>query len=103
MRTTNSVVQVANTVTGEYDPQESLPFPYHIDTAGNVLRQDFWQGEPLRLVGFQRTKEQRVDLLEADWDGSDQQVAGMYPVFEDADGAFWNHKFPVVSQETGTP
>ncbi|HWT40480.1 MAG TPA: hypothetical protein VN081_04430 [Dongiaceae bacterium] len=29
-----------------------LPYPYYVDEAGLVGRQDFWQGNPYRLIGF---------------------------------------------------
>lgn len=89
-------VQVANTPSGEYDVHQPLPFPYLINDDCTVDRQDFWRGEPVRLIGFQATADvQEVALLADEWIKTGQDVAGMYPVFMDADGGFWNHKFPV--------
>lgn len=90
-------IQVANTPTGEYDVHKPLPYPYQIDADGSVLRQDFWRGEPARLLGFQQDADvQQVDLLAEDWLATeDSAPAGWHPVFMDADGGMWNHAYPV--------
>ena len=52
--TTRSIQPTQDGVAfGEYDVHQSVPYPYHIDSEGNVLRQDFWRGDPSRLIGFQ--------------------------------------------------
>jgi hypothetical protein len=92
----SKVVQVANTLTGEYDVHKPLPYPFHIDDDGSVLRQDFWRGEPARLLGFQSTQEHRVDLFAHEWLATtDEAPEGWYPVFQDSDGGIWAHAYPV--------
>lgn len=102
-------LHIANTVTGEYDVRQPLPYPFHLDADGNVTRQDFWRGEPLKLLGFQSDPDvHEVDLLVEDWlptaaagyaaaSGACSPVdaVGMWPVFRDADGTIWSHRFPV--------
>lgn len=83
---------------GEYDVMEPLPYPYHIDDTGVVLRQDFWRGTPSCLVGFQKYKTiQRVDVWFKDWFSEDVDVLGMYPVFLDAAGSLYTDTRPVGS------
>lgn len=93
-------IQVANTATGEYDVRQPLPYPYHIDPDGTVLRQDFWRGEPARLAGFQQHADvQHVDLLAHVWLADDSEAPqGWFPVFIDADGGMWSHRFPVANR-----
>jgi hypothetical protein len=97
-RTTMKSIQVANTETGEYDPLLSLPYPYYITEDGSVDRQDFWKGEPSRLMGFQKDPDvQHVDILAEDWlKDDDIDVTGMFPVFVDEGGTMWRHQMPVV-------
>jgi hypothetical protein len=99
--TKTKTVQVANTGTGEYDVHQPLPYPFHIDAEGNVLRQDFWRGEPSRLLGFQEKRDvQHVDLRVEDWLATDDDAPeGWYPVFVDADGTLWNHACPVMRRD----
>ncbi len=101
MTETTKSVQVANTTTGRYDVHKPLPYPFHIDAEGNVLRQDFWRGEPERLVGFQEKADvNHVDLRVQDWLATgDEAPEGWHPVFVDADGTMWSHAFPVMSRE----
>lgn len=97
MNTTTVVksVQVANTVTGDYDPAKPLPYPYHIEADGKVARQDFWKGEPLRLAGFQHGDVQQVVVHADEWLTGDIDVTGMHPVFIDKGGNMWSHAMPV--------
>lgn len=100
-------LHIANTVTGEYDVRKPLPYPFHLDAEGNVLSQDFWRGEPIKLLGFQESPDvHEVNLLVEDWlptatSPTTSQVVGpvaavgMWPVFLDADGTIWAHRFPV--------
>lgn len=91
-------IHLANTETGDYDVHKPMPYPYHIgDANGAVGRQDFWNGEPERLIGFQATrKRQVVDLFAAKFWDEPAQAIGMYPVFQDRDGGVWNMSYPVT-------
>lgn len=89
-----------------YDPRVSLPYPWHIDPQGQVTRQEFWDGEPAALIGFQRHASRRhVDLLARDWLASDDpdQAVGMWPVFIDASGGMWSDIRPVASVTVTDP
>lgn len=91
-------IQVANTEDGSYDVHLPLPYPYHIDDDGNVGRQDFWRGEPKSLIGFQAERDRHeVDLFFHDFWDDPEKAVGMFPVFVDAGGTFWNHLWPVTS------
>lgn len=72
-----------------------LPYPFHITEGGFVDRQDFWRGEPFRLIGFVEDPEvHEVDVrgrefLAAAADGvadPEALVKGMHPVFADIEG-----------------
>lgn len=91
-------IQTANTTTGEYDVHKPQPYPYHIGGAdGAVGRQDFWNGEPERLLGFQaKRRVQVIDLTAAMFWDEPEQAVGMYPVFQDRDGGIWSMIYPVT-------
>jgi hypothetical protein len=85
-----------------------LPYPYHTDQDGAIQRQDFWQGNPLRVVGFQKDLSvQQVDLWWKDALKDPQQAVGMYLVTQDKDGNCSSHNTavesitPVVGAEQG--
>lgn len=81
------------------------PYPYHILPDGSVDRQDFWQGTHKNLMGFQRTKTQRIDVSTREFLENPKQVVGMYPVFTDADGqmfALENEISDVYESDTNT-
>ena len=100
-------LHIANTATGEYDVHRPLPYPFHLDADGNVLRQEFWRGEPVKLLGFQYSPDaQEIGLLAEDWLPTAASyhssnvvgptaVVGLWPVFLDADGSIWSHVYPV--------
>lgn len=93
-------------VVGEYDVHLPPPYPYHIGTAGEVLRQDVWKGDPFRLMGFQRDLDvQEVAIFEFHWVPAfifgavtaRDEVIGMYPVFLRTDGSMYADTRPVES------
>ena len=91
-------IQPANTPAGEYDVSLPLPYPFHVDPeTGDVGRQDFWKGDPARLLGFQRGNIQRVDLTVKAWAADPQQAVGMCPVFLRADGSMFNLTNPIMT------
>lgn len=85
------------TPLGEYNPRIAVPYPYHIEPDGAVMRQDFWHGDPAYLVGFQRDgDEQIVNLHTRDWfEGPMEAAVGMFPVFTGSDGGMYSMKLPV--------
>lgn len=82
-----------------YNPSKSLPYPYHINPKnGDVDRQDFWRGDPSRLIGFQRTASfQSVSLWLEDFVADPQQAVGMFPVFAKTGGGMYNLSVPITS------
>lgn len=78
------------------DPRARLPYPYFVTETGEVLRQDFWRGDPARLVGFTPTPEPGQDMVDVDTFVADPDaVVGWYPVFEDAAGMWATITLPV--------
>lgn len=69
---------------------ERLPYPFHIDAAtGDVLDQEFWKGDPLRVVGFQKDEEiQTVNLWWADAAADPDKIVGMFPVMVGPEGLY---------------
>lgn len=68
----------------------SLPYPYHIEKDGAVGRQDFWNGNPARLVGFsEKPKAGNVDLELAQFIEKPELAISMFPVFEKSDGSWY--------------
>lgn len=61
---------------------EQTPYPIHIAEDGKVEDQDFWQGDPFAIVGFQKEEDvQKVDLWWADVVNNPESAVGMFPVF----------------------
>lgn len=73
------------------DPREPEPYPYFCDSAGKVLRQDFWCGKPSHCIGFSPKTHNEVTVLYEDAfaDPSVLEGKNLYPVFADADGKWW--------------
>jgi len=77
-----------------------LPYPFFIDEAGNVGRQDFWRGQPLKLIGFNGSAENKTvepaigleDFLE-----NPHKCLGLYPIFEDDDEEWHTWRDPIES------
>jgi hypothetical protein len=82
-----------------------LPYPWHVTESGAVLRQEFWQGDPTGIVGFQRDPHvQRVDLWWEDVAADPQRAVGMYPVARDSKGNLSSHLIAIESVSvTETP
>lgn len=79
-------------------PDLTRPYPFHIDAdTGDVQRQDFWKGDPERLLGFQDSAEvQRVTLHRKEWSQNPQSAIGKYPVFITATGDLYNMNLPIT-------
>lgn len=73
-----------------------LPYPFHVLADGDVTRQDVWQGEPARVVGFV-TDPTSFDLQPwSDYLADPQRAVGRYVVTEDADGS-WCTRLTVIA------
>jgi len=69
-----------------------LPYPFVVDGDGLVAGQDFWKGDPYRVIGF--AKDLAVQHLELSWRDvvRDPQLAvGMYLVTSDEAGDWGTH------------
>ena len=75
-----------------------LPYPFHVEPNGEILRQDFWNGRVLKAIGFVADiARQEVDLW---WDdyaleaatGGAEKVVGMYLITEDSKGTWATHQ-----------
>jgi hypothetical protein len=44
-------------ITADGTELTQLPYPFHVAEDGSVLRQDFWRGDPLRILGFSARPE----------------------------------------------
>lgn len=81
------------------DGQEftQLPYPFHVTETGEVLRQDFWRGDPARIVGF--TKEPQPGRLVYTWEevaADPQRAVGLYIVSQDRAGRWAVHVIAVA-------
>jgi hypothetical protein len=77
-----------------------LPYPFHCDERGNVQRQDFWHGKPLRIVGFAKDlKVHQVDLWWRDAWRDPAACVGLYAISENADGTMASHTSAIESAE----
>lgn len=92
---------VQDGVTPGGQPMYRLPYPFYLDDEGNVGGQDFWKGDPLRVVGFQKRLDvQRVDLHWADFlKGDPQRAVGMYAVTQDYKGGIASQTIKLESVE----
>lgn len=78
-----------------------MPYPYFIEEDGNVGRQDFWKGEPLKLIGFDINpsdhgmSNKSVDL--SDFIRDPEIAVNMYPIFEHKDGEWYTYEDKIKS------
>lgn len=75
-----------------------LPYPFHISEGGHVGRQDFWRGDPFRLVGFVDDPDSyEVTVYARDFVANPDSALGKHPVFEARDGRFSTYSGEVAS------
>ena len=75
-----------------------MPYPYHISKTGLVGRQDFWKGNPYRLIGFSnKPKAGSVDLELSAFISVPVQAINLYPVFADQQDNWFTEKVKIVS------
>lgn len=77
-----------------------LPYPFYVNEAGEVANQEFWRGDPLRVVGFQRDlARHEVDLWWNDAFADPERCVGMYLVTADNRGGMGVHQTAIASVE----
>lgn len=76
-----------------------LPKPYFVNADdGAVGRQDYWQGDPAAVVGFQADLAvNRIDLTWQEAAADPARAVGMYLVTTDSEGAWSTHLTAVAS------
>jgi hypothetical protein len=69
---------------------QMTPYPFSVDAAtGDVEDQNFWKGDPKRVVGFQAyVDRQQVDLWWEDAAKTPDLIVGMFPVMVGPDGLY---------------
>lgn len=68
-----------------------LPYPFFIKEGGFVGRQDFWNGHPYKLVGFEKQIGKfNITLSVEEFLQSPVLAVGLYPVFEKSDGEWYS-------------
>lgn len=79
-------------------PDGRLPYPFHIDEHGLVGRQDFWNGEPWTLIGFEDPNADRrsIVLAREAWMADPNQAVGLWPVFQDHHRTWSTYPTPVT-------
>lgn len=98
---TPEIIQIQPGQPGEgmaYNVNKPKPYPFHIDPkTGNVGRQDFWKGDPLRLLGFQDTAEvQRVTMFLEAFVADPPAAIGKFPVFIKKGGGIYSSIEPIT-------
>lgn len=96
-RTTKENPVRITTIQLESDSNLTRPFPFRVDEEGNVLDQDFWQGEPRSLMGFQEGDVQRVTLWQRDLHTDLQAAVGLSAVWLTDEGQLYSTRLPVQS------
>ncbi len=80
-------------ITADGHELHKLPYPFYADEKGAVGQQDFWRGDPARVVGFQEDlARHQVDLWWHDAVKDPQQAVGMYLVTADSKGNLGVHQ-----------
>jgi hypothetical protein len=87
-------------ITADGAELTKLPYPYFVTEDGKVGRQDFWQGKPYRVVGFQRDLAvPAIDLRWFDAFKDPQRAVGMYVVISHQDGNWYTVDSAVSEME----
>ena len=74
------------------------PYPFHVDINGLVQRQDFWRGDPYRVVGF--VVDPSSHDVHLRWDeifDRPERAVGMYVVTADAEETWSTHVVAIAS------
>lgn len=73
-----------------------LPYPFFVSEDGVIGSQDFWKGDPARVIGFQKDLAvQQIDLWWSDVVEDPQQAVGMYLVTSNAEGTWGTHSMAI--------
>lgn len=87
----------------EIQPKElsngTLPYPYFINkNDGKIGRQDYWKGNPYRLIGFNdEPKAGDISLSFSQFKENPKLAINKYPVFSSKDDEWVTHTNPIES------
>jgi hypothetical protein len=87
-----------------YNPHLPLPYPFHVDSItgdclhgrGTAACGDAPEGRPWRLVGFQRTTDQHLDVTFEQFVADPTSVVGCYPVFAEPGLEIFSLNVPIT-------
>lgn len=83
---------------------DRLPYPLHVQADGTIDRQDFWRGDPFRVIGLTLRPVPGDDLLEWREVESPDEIVGSYLVVTDVHGQWstmTNRIGKVIDRDTG--
>lgn len=88
-------------VSDEGHQMTKLPYPFYVNASdGTVNLQEFWKGDPYRVVGFQTDlARHEIDLRWEDAAKDPQKAVGMYLVTADSRGGYGVHTTAVQSMD----
>lgn len=88
-------------ITEDGTELQQLPYPFHVFAEdGSIDRQDFWMGDPLRVIGFAEKLDRRqIDLRWRDAARNPQRAVGMYVVTQDQSGGMAVHLSAIAKVE----
>lgn len=78
---------------------KKLPYPFHVEAdTGLVTRQDFWNGDPYAIVGFQNKDDvQQVDLWWDDAARNPDSIVGKFAVMTKRGGGLYTYTLAIES------
>lgn len=76
---------------------QQLPYPFFVDEAGRVGRQDFWNGRVFQVIGFVADPARmEVDIFWPDILDLPGAAVGLYLITADDHGRFSTHESAVA-------
>lgn len=73
-------------------PDFTKPYPFYVLADGAIDRQDFWRGDPARLIGFtDRFDVDKISLSFSQFWADPSQAEGKYAVFADTNDDWGTH------------
>ena len=77
---------------------KKLPYPFHVLEDGEVDNQQFRQGDPARVLGFQNDEDvQKIDVWWADVVTDPELAVGKFPVMQESNGNIYTYTVAIES------
>jgi len=87
-------------ITADGTQLTTLPYPVGVHMDGSVTNQEFWQGDPYRVIGFQRDlARHEIDVWWSEVSRDPQKAVGLYLVTGDSKGGMGVHQTAISSVE----